>query len=84
MVACVPSPLPLAMSVPEELSDQGDINQDIVGRNNDLPTGLSREQRAHQVRRIAQTPFNEEESRETSGRLELVVLIYLGDLSKQP
>jgi hypothetical protein len=53
----------LEMSVPEELEYKSDINQDIVARNDDLPSGLLCEKGSEKIAHVSETPYDEEEYR---------------------
>lgn len=53
----------LIMRVPEKLEHKRNINQDIVCSNYNLPSGLSCEQRPHEIAGITKTPFHQEVNR---------------------
>ena len=72
------------MGIPDKLPDKGNIDQDIVNGNDNLPARLTRQNGTDEVTGITETPFDEEEEREAGGRLELVIGIDLGDLGKEP
>ena len=50
----------------------------------EVPQSLVGKQRTQQVRQVTQQPFGEKEYAEPRGALEGVVLVYLGQLGKQP
>lgn len=60
------------------------IDKNIVGGNDDLPRRLSRQQSASQIVCIPKTPFNEKEYRQSSSRLQFVILENLRELCKEP
>lgn len=51
------------MRVPEKLKHKCNINQDIVCSQYNLPSGLSCEQRPHEITGVAKTPFHQEVNR---------------------
>ena len=53
----------LIVRVPEKLKHKCNINHDIVCSQYNLPSGLSCEQRPHEIARITQTPFHQEVNR---------------------
>ena len=78
------TPFFLNMGIPEELNNKGNINENVIDSNDDLPTSLACQNRTDKITSIAETPLDEEVDREASRGLELIVGIYLRELSKQP
>lgn len=74
----------LEQAVPQPLAAQGTVDEDVVGCDDDLPGSLVGEQRPEQVRNVAKQPFGQEEDAQARRRLQLVVLVDLRELSKQP
>lgn len=76
--------LSLIVCVPEVLEDQSHVNADIVSSHNDLPASLPGEQGTQKIAGITQTPFHEKKQRQASRRLNLIILVYLWELSEEP
>lgn len=69
---------PPKMGIPNKLRNHNHIHENIIPRHNNLPPGLTREYRTHEIRAIAQTPDDEEEDRQARCGLAFVVPDYLG------
>ena len=72
------------MRVPEVLRHENYVDEDVVGGNDDLPSGLSCQRSSEEVGRVAQTPFGQEVEAQPAGRLQTVVLVDLRQLGEQP